>query len=121
MMSKPILNLYERKVSGKTLVFAEQSSSLNKDTGNTMLTGIVVSPDNIVSVDMNYDNMLSRGWRKVDHPLLSLRDMMQKDANNLRRSETFSMRTVVPDIIECYANLLNTAISNTLINNLENK
>lgn len=121
MIPEPILNLYERKVGGKTLVFAEQSSSLDNDTGNTMLTGIAITPDNVVSVSMDYDKMLSRGWKKVDNPLLSLRNMMRNDVAKLKNSDPLGLIPAVPDMIGYYADKLDSAILNILINNLENK
>lgn len=86
-----------------------------------MLTGITITPDNVVSVYMDYGKMLSLGWNKVDHPLLSLRNTMHNDVAKLRNSDPLGLIPAVPNMIGYYADKLDNAIIHTLINNLENK
>lgn len=115
MIDKNIRSFYERKVDGRTITFLEHSSFLNKTTGDNTLKGLVLDRDHLIKVDMNYDKMISRGWRKVDHPLLTLRNTMRSDIAKLRSSDPLGLVPEIPAMIAYYADKLDDTIYTHLI------
>lgn len=108
MTVEPVLNIYQRKINGVILRFFEQSSFRKSHGGSIILKGFVAGHVGSQPAEMNYDKMLARGWRKIDHPLLTLRNRLRDDANKLLKADPLGM-TKYPELLNQYADSLEEA------------